>query len=80
MPLQVLQFRDGRTVEVNAPIGASKAELVDLANRQERVRRAREAAEESRLSLVEGRRGSFSRGLDIGTDLVAQLPLLVWGR
>lgn len=72
MPLQVLQFRDGRTVEVNAPIGASKAELVDLANRQERVRRAREAAEESRLSLVEGRRGSFSRGLDIGTDLVAQ--------
>lgn len=72
MPLQVLQFRDGSTVEVNAPIGASKAELVDLANRQERVRRAREASEEARLSLVEGRRGSFSRGLDIGTDLVAQ--------
>jgi hypothetical protein len=72
VPLQVLQFRDGSTVEVDAPIGASKAELVDLANRQERVRRAREAAEESRLSLVEGRRGSFSRGLDIGTDLVAQ--------
>jgi len=72
VPLQVLQFRDGRTVEVNAPIGASKAELVDLANRQERVRRAREASEEARLSLVEGRRGSFSRGLDIGTDLVAQ--------
>jgi len=72
VPLQVLQFRDGRTVEVNAPIGASKAELVDLANRQERVRRAKEASEEARLSLVEGRRGAFSRGLDIGTDLVAQ--------
>ena len=93
MALQTLTLRDGRTLEVDAPIGATKEELAQAANRElamsvgdrrrmlrarerraaeERLIRAREAAEEAALIARESDRTSFTRGLDIGTDLVAQ--------
>ena len=93
MALQTLTLRDGRTLEVDAPLGATKEELAQAANRElamsvgdrrrmllarersaagDRVTRAREAAEEAALIARESDRTSFTRGLDIGTDLVAQ--------
>jgi len=93
MALQTLTLQDGRTLEVDAPIGATKEELAQAANRElamgvgdrrrmlrarersaaeERLISAREAAEEAALIARESDRTSFTRGLDIGTDLVAQ--------
>ena len=93
MALQILTLQDGRTLEVDAPLGATKEELAEAANRElalsvgdrrrmleererrtarERYERAIEAAEEAEFAARESKRGAFGRGIDIGTDLVAQ--------
>jgi len=93
MALQILTLQDGRTLEVDAPLGATKEELAEAANRElalsvgdrrrmleererrtarERYERAIEAAEEAELAARESKRGAFGRGIDIGTDRIAQ--------
>ncbi len=58
MAIHTLTFGDGATVQVEAPRGTSKEDLVDLVNKQERADR-----EAARLRRQEARQAEMEQGI-----------------
>ena len=68
MPTYSVAGPEGKTYSIEGPEGATRDQVVGEVIRQLQAQELRQRREASR----ESKRGSISRGLDIGTDLVAQ--------
>ena len=75
MPTYSVAGPDGNTYSIEGPEGATREQVIGEVIRQLREQEREEASKQRQERLAdirESRRGSVSRGLDIGTDLIAQ--------
>jgi hypothetical protein len=75
MPTYSVAGPDGNTYSIEGPEGATREQVIGEVIRQLREQEREEASKQRQEQLAgirESRRGSVSRGLDIGTDLIAQ--------
>ena len=75
MPIYSVAGPDGNTYSIEGPEGATREQVIGEVIRQLREQEREEASKQRQERLAdirESRRGSVSRGLDIGTDLIAQ--------
>ena len=75
MPTYSVAGPDGNTYSIEGPEGATRDQIVGEVIRQLQAQEKEEASKQRQERLAgirESRRGSVSRGLDIGTDLIAQ--------
>ena len=75
MPTYSVAGPDGNTYSIEGPEGATREQVINEVIRQLREQEREEESRQRQERLAdirESRRGSVSRGLDIGTDLIAQ--------